>query len=107
MERVYINKISGEDFNFPDSFKLSDLFPNYMIPFDFGDARIDVNIEGGKACFLFGEAQIECFFEFFDDQDHMDTEGDFDEERVSKEIIEFLVGHLADIFGEEVEWNGK
>ena len=70
MHRATITLEDASDFDFPDDFELADLFPEHYNPSVSGDNRlVDLDVFGGKARCLIGEAEIACFFEFYAEDD--------------------------------------
>lgn len=108
MERAFINLLDGECFDFPDSLDLVELFPEQCVPSVSSDGTVViVPISGGVGQFLIGEAEVACFFEFYEADEEQYEEYAFEErEATSRGLVEFVAARIADICEQDTEVNG-
>lgn len=106
MNRACITMADEADFDLPDGFDLADLFPEHYNPAVSGDdTLVDLDLFAGKARCLFGDAEIVCFFEFYQEDDEFFENDEYANEgsRVGG-LMEYVVEKLTRVCEREVVW---
>lgn len=108
MDRAYINMVDGEDFDFPENIDLCELFPEHYYPtVSFDNSAVDINLIGGEARFIFGEAEIECLFEFYEEDDELYEDNEFiEEESYTRGLVKYVADKLSEILNRKATWSG-
>lgn len=109
MDRAYINMVDGEDFNFPENLDLSELFPEHYYPsVSFEESTVDIHLVGGEARFIFGKAEIECFFEFYEEDDELYEKNEFiEEDGYTTGLVEFVADKISEVLGRKATLSGS
>lgn len=108
MDRAYINMVDAEDFDFPVDMDLCELFPEHYYPsVSFNRREVNINLVGGEARFIIGEAEIECFFEFYEEDDELYENSEYIEEgSYTTGLIEYVADKISEILGRSATWSG-
>jgi hypothetical protein len=100
--------VDGEDFDFPENMDLCVLFPEYYYPsVSFDNSTVDINLVGGKARFIVRDAEIECFFEFYEEDDKLYENNEIlEEEGYTTELVAYVADKLSEVLKRKVTWSG-
>ncbi|HFQ5433779.1 TPA: hypothetical protein ACGVBV_004287 [Vibrio vulnificus] len=103
-ETIYI-KIDVEDSNWLKSLDVLSLFPEHYSPvlMDTSEREIvDVAFSGGKGRFIFHDHEVECCFEYYDDDEDYDNEWDeFKDysDNVGRELANYVAEEISSCTG--------
>ncbi|WP_133160933.1 hypothetical protein [Pseudomonas laurylsulfativorans] len=108
MERAYIIMSDGEDFDFPRSVCMSDLFPeNYCPAVSSNQTVVNIKLFGGEARFIFGEAEVECYFDFYEQDEELFEDTGFEgQDDYVRGLLNYVAKRIGEACGREAEWNG-
>lgn len=105
MTDILFIKIDAEETNWIDGLDIISLFPEHYSPslIDSAEGKIvDVSFPGGKSRFTFYDLEIECHFEYYEEDEDFDNEweefkaysGD-----IGISLVEYVAGQISSLTG--------